>query len=83
MRVITPLLSGLNIYVENVFIPNMSKYQNRITKEIACIQAETDTFVKVYFEGENGIEGEDDENPRVINKARFLEKFEPVEPQKI
>lgn len=56
------------------------KYQNKITKQIAYVEAETNTWFRVYFEGENGIEGGDDENPRPVNKAKFLEKFEPAEP---
>lgn len=57
----------------------MSKYQNKITKQIAYVKTENNTFLGVCFEDENGIEGGDDENPRVVNKEKFLEKFEKYE----
>lgn len=51
-------------------------FKHKKSGDRAFVEEEAGIFLRVYFEDENGEEGGDDKNPRVINRERFLEKFE-------
>lgn len=54
----------------------VKEYKDKTTGEVVYIEEEAGNYLRVYFYDGLGEDMGDDPNPRIMNKEKFLEKFE-------